>query len=234
MPNSLSLFSALAIKKALDEVILGAFEKESGITIEGVYDPTTVLLKRIDEGARPDVVVAVRSAISQLGESGIVAPDTVVEVAKVGVGLATAPHLDSPDISTVDALKSALTSARSVAYSRSGASGIYFAELIERLGIADQVNANATVVPKGFTALAVMDGRADLAVQQLSELRFVPEAKIVGPFPADAQHFTEFTAGLGVAATQRPEAAAFLRALTDSTARDAYRDAGLEPASSLS
>ncbi|MEV6909209.1 substrate-binding domain-containing protein [Amycolatopsis sp. NPDC051071] len=222
MTTRLSLFSALSVKKALDEVLLPAFTQAE---LDVTFDPTTILVKKIGEGAKPDVVIAVSDAFTELAAAGAVTPDSRVVLAKSGIGIATAPELDSPDIGTVDALRTALTSARSVAYSRSGASGIYFARLIQDLGIADEVNARATIVEKGFTALAITDGRADLAVQQVSELKFVPQARIIGPLPDGAQHYSELSAALGCSAP--PEAADLLRFLSGPEAKAAYRDAGL-------
>ncbi|WP_410652724.1 molybdate ABC transporter substrate-binding protein [Amycolatopsis sp. cmx-4-54] len=221
----ITLFSALSVKKALDDVLLHAFTKKHGVDVDVTYDPTTILVEKISEGAKPDVVIAVSSAFTELAAAGAVTPESRVVLARSGIGIATAPELDSPDIGTVDALRTALTSARSVAYSRSGASGIYFADLIRKFGIADEVNARATIVEKGFTALAVTDGRADLAVQQISELKFVPQAKIIGPLPDGAQHYSEMSAALGC--TAPPEAADLLRFLSGQEAKAAYRDAGL-------
>ncbi|MEU3624755.1 molybdenum ABC transporter substrate-binding protein [Amycolatopsis coloradensis] len=221
----ISLFTALSVKKALEDVLLHAFTKKHGVDVDVTYDPTTILVEKIGEGAEPDVVIAVSSAFTGLAAAGAITPGSRVVLAKSGIGIATAPELDSPDISTVDALRTALTSARSVAYSRSGASGIYFADLVRELGIADEVHSRATIVEKGFTALAVTDGRADLAVQQLSELKFVPQAKIIGPLPDGAQHYSEMSAALGRSAP--PEAADLLRFLSGPEAKAAYRDAGL-------
>ncbi|MFJ4682250.1 substrate-binding domain-containing protein [Streptomyces sp. NPDC088789] len=227
-PHTVSLFSALAVKKALDDVILTAFTEQTGTAVDGVYDPTNVLLRRIEDGARPEVMVGVTGAFPALCETGVIDRASVRGIARVGIGLAMPPGAEPPAIDTVDALITALRSARSVAYSRTGASGVHFAGLLERLGIADEVNARATVVEKGFTALAVVDGRADLAVQQMSELLFVPEARVVGPLPDGAQHFTELSAALGTAAVDRAEARALHTFLTGKEAGDAYRRAGLE------
>jgi molybdate transport system substrate-binding protein len=130
----------------------------------------------------------------------LAAADIVMDtrpVARTGVGVAVPPDAPVPDISTVDAFVSAVTSARSVAYSRSGPSGIYFAGLLERLGIAEQVTARATVVDSGPTAAALLDGRADLAIHQLSELILVPEATIAGALPEAIQEYTYFSTALG-------------------------------------
>ncbi|MFD4628973.1 class II aldolase/adducin family protein [Streptomyces sp. NPDC058284] len=228
LPRAVALFSALAIKKALDDTVLEAFTSTSGIGIDGTYEPTNVLVDRIGAGARPDVLVGVTGALEKLAASGVLDASSLRPLARVGIGVAVAPGAPDVDLTSTEALVRTLTSASSVAYSRTGASGVAFADLLERLGIADAVNSRATVVEKGFTALAVLDGRADLAVQQLSELRFVPGARVVGPLPEDVQHYTDLSIALGAEAVGLPEAAALLRHLTGDAALEAYRAAGLE------
>jgi molybdate transport system substrate-binding protein len=213
----ISLFSALSVRKALDDLPLDQFD------VEITFDPTSVLVNRITAGVRPDVLIAMTESFPALEAS--IDLSSRVALAKTGVGVAVARGQDAPDISTVEALRTALTEARSVAYSRTGASGIYFAKLIEDLGVAAEVNARATVIEKGFTAHAVVDGRADLAVQQMSELKFVPEAQVVGPLPETVQHHNELSIALGIDAG--PEALALLRFLTGPEARTAYAGAGL-------
>lgn len=247
MPT-ITLFSTLAVRKALDEGILAGFTDATGIRVDPTFDPTNVLLDHIEAGARPDVMIGVTAQLDPLGAAGVVDLSTRVPIATVGVGVAASPDVRVPDISSVDALVSALLAARSVAYSRTGASGVYFAALLDRLGIADEVNARATVVEKGFTALAVIDGRADLAIQQLSELVFVPEAVLVGPLPDAVQHHTEFAAVVGAAGAgaagagapaprdSRLEAlaagAAFVRYLAGAQSAAEFRATGLDPVSS--
>ncbi|QDQ16097.1 ABC transporter substrate-binding protein [Streptomyces spectabilis] len=227
-PRPVALFSALAVKKALDDTVLEAFTSTTGIDVDGVYEPTNVLLRQIEGGARPDVLVGVTGALEKLAASGVLSAPSLRPLARVGIGVAVPPGAPAVDIATTGALIRALTSARSVAYSRTGASGVAFAALLQRLGIADEVNSRATVVEKGFTALAVTDGRADLAVQQLSELRFVPRARVVGPFPEEVQHYTDLSVALGADAVDRAGAGALLRHLTSAPALAAYRAAGLE------
>ncbi len=80
----------------------------------------------------------------------MLAPDSVADVAVSLVGIAVKAGAAKPDIGSVEALKAALLQARSIAYSQIGASGVFFAELIQRLGIADAVNAKATIIPSGL------------------------------------------------------------------------------------
>jgi molybdate transport system substrate-binding protein len=125
-------------------------------------------------------------------------------------------------------LRDALLAAR-VAYSRIGASGILFASLIERMGIAAEINARAVVIPSGLTAARLVSGEADLAVQQISELKQVDGIEVIGPIPAALQTPAIFSAGL-MAASSRPALAGdLLRHLASSEFADALRAAGLEP-----
>ncbi|MDE8670158.1 substrate-binding domain-containing protein [Pseudarthrobacter sp. H3Y2-7] len=222
---ALTLFCAFALKQAVEQTILPAYIAAGGHPVEAVYEPTFRLLTRIEAGARPDVMAGITGTLADLAASHIVTG--LRPLARTGVGVAVPPDAPVPDISTVDAFASAVTSARSVAYSRSGPSGIYFAGLLERLGIAGEVKARATVVDSGPTAAALLDGRADLAIHQLSELILVPEATIVGPLPEDIQEYTDFSTALGAAslAAGGQELRAFLHG---PEARTAYAANGLE------
>ena len=222
----LTFFCAFALKQAVEDVILPAYLKAGGTPVEAVYEPTFRLLTRIESGARPDVIVGITGSLADLIMAEIVTD--AWPVARTGVGVAVPPDVPVPDISTLDAFITAVTNARSVAFSRSGPSGIYFAGLLERLGIAEQVKARATVIDSGPTALALLDGRADLAIHQLSELILVPEATIVGPLPEAIQEYTDFSTALGRSAS-RPAGAEDLREFLHSAeAKSAYAANGLE------
>jgi molybdate transport system substrate-binding protein len=223
-----TLFCAFALKRAVEDVILPAFVQASGMTVEAVFEPTFRLLTRIEAGARPDVMAGITGSLADLVEANILTDPR--RVARTGVGVAVPPDAPIPDISTVDAFVAAVTSARSVAYSRSGPSGIYFAGLLERLGIAEQVKARATVIDAGPTAVALLDGRADMAIHQLSELVLVPGAKIVGPLPAAVQEYTDFSTALGSEASRPGGATALRDFLHSPVAFTAYAANGLETA----
>jgi molybdate transport system substrate-binding protein len=168
--NTVSLFSALVIQGAVNEVIAPAYKAATGGELIIHFDPTSVLVTRILGGERGDVIVAIDKNIDELIAAGIVSERGRVPLVRTGVGIAVRAGAAKPDISTLSAFKRALLGARSVAYSRTGASGIYFAALVERLGIAEAINARATIIEKGLVAEALLFGAADIAVQQLSEL----------------------------------------------------------------
>ncbi|WP_156252344.1 molybdate ABC transporter substrate-binding protein [Pseudactinotalea terrae] len=227
-PTTLTLFSGLALKDVLEDAVLPAYAAGGGHQIDTVYEPTSALVGRIREGQVPDLIIGVADSLHELATEGILDGDRLAPLVRSGLGVATLPGAPVPALRSVEEFVVTLRSARSVAYSRGGASGIYFAGLLERLGIADDVNSRATIVPGGFTGEALLDGRADLAVQQVIELRSVPGVRIAGTFPPDMQHYIDLWLGRA-AAPAAPAAVATLQDfLTSAVALEAYTAAGLE------
>jgi molybdate transport system substrate-binding protein len=158
-----------------------------------------------------------------------VVADSRTDLARSFVGIAVKAGADHPDIATESALRATLLGARSVAYSRIGASGIFFAQLIERMGIASDVNTRARIIPSGLTAELLLGGEADLAVQQLSELKLVTGAEIVGPLPFPLQSPVVFSAGRLMASKRVVQSDRVLRYLASAAVATVLREAGLEP-----
>lgn len=224
----LLLMSALAVKEPLDTLLREAVTTRE-LAIETAYEPTAVIERAIAEGARPDIVVCTTPAMERLVAQGVIDPETVQLLAESSIGVAIVPGAPVPDLSGVDELIEALLAARAVAYSRTGASGQSFARLIDRLGIADRVNARAVVIEKGFVAETLLDGRADIAIQQLSELATVAGVEIVGPLPEAAQDRIVLTAGAATGRTTHPAVRAVNEALGSARMAELLTAAHLEP-----
>ena len=152
-------------------------------------------------------------------------------MARGGIGIAVRAGAPKPDISTVEALKRALLDTKSIAYAKEGASGIYFARLIERLGIAEAMLPK-TKFGAGNVAELVAKGEADMAVQLITELMAVPGAELVGPLPAEVQHYVVLTAGVGADVKDSGPAKDLIKFLTAPSAVPVLKAKGLEPGSS--
>jgi molybdate transport system substrate-binding protein len=228
MKTTIRLFSTLALMGAIRN-LADRFETETGTHIDPVFAPTVGLLERLRNGEPADVLILTTEALDDLAAKGTVAPESCIHLARSFVGLAVKAGVAPPDISTEDALRKTLLGARSVAYSRIGASGIFFAQLIEQMGIAPEVNARALVVPSGFTAERLVSGEADIAIQQLSELKLVAGVDLVGPLPLHLQTPGVFSGGRVAASERAAQADALLKYLASSAAAPVLRESGLEP-----
>jgi molybdate transport system substrate-binding protein len=207
--------------KVLSTIALGEAWHELQPRFETTGHKLTLVLgtsggiaKRVADGETGDVIVGTSGGIEGLVRAGKVTAGTSAPVARSQVGLAVRKGAPRPDISTPEALKQTLLGAKAVAYSDpagGGASGIHLAKVLDRLGIAAQVNARAKLGRAVPNAAAVVKGEADVAVQQIPELLAVPGVEVVGPLPGDLGNTTTFSAA--VLATSRDPAAA--KALVD-------------------
>jgi molybdate transport system substrate-binding protein len=119
------------------------------------------LRKRIQEGETADVMILSRAALDELQGQGKVASGSIVDVASSYVAIAVRAGAAKPDIGTADALKRSLLAVKSIVYAdpaRGGASGVHFAKVLDRLGIADQMKAKTVLVPGGQAAETVSKG----------------------------------------------------------------------------
>jgi molybdate transport system substrate-binding protein len=220
----LRVLSSLALKGVLER-FRSAFQDSVG-PLELRFDATQAILPLVRRGEPADLLILTAEAMDELRASGAVIQ--CWPLGSSGVGVAVRAGAPKPDIRSVEALKSALLSARSVAHSKVGASGIYFSELVERLGIASRLQKRV-VVEKGPVGRVVADGAAELGVQQLCELSPVPGIEIVGPLPEPVQALTYFAAGIPAAAVFPERARALVELLRADTARAAMTEGGLQP-----
>jgi len=228
MENVVRLLSTLALKGAVRS-FARRYQAAGGAHIDADFAPTLALLDRVRGGEGADVVILTREGLDELAAKGTVAADSCVDLARSYVGIAVKAGASHPDIATEAALRVALTGARSVAYSRIGASGIFFAQLIERMGIAAEINARARIVPSGFTAERLVTDVADLAVQQIGELKQVAGIEVVVPIPLQVQTPAVFFAGRLAASKRAAQADALVKYLASPGAAAALRESGLEP-----
>lgn len=140
-----------------------------------------------------------------------------------------------PDISSVEAFRSTLLAAKSIAYSDSGSGTYLSTRLFPKLGIAEEVAGKSRKVrgpPSGEPVAAVVArGEAEIGFQQVSELIHVPGVTFVGTIPAEVQ-LVSFFAGALTSTVQQPEAAiALLRFLASPEAAPVISKAGLKPLS---
>jgi molybdate transport system substrate-binding protein len=217
-----------------------AFERASGhhlITTRGpsIGDSPEAIPTRLARGETADVVILDGGAADELGKRGLVRADSKVELARSLIGMVVRAGAAKPDISSVEALRSTLLAAKSIAYSDS-ASGTYLSStLFAKLGIADQVSGKSRKVrgpPSGEPVAAVVArGEAEIGFQQVSELIHVPGITFVGTIPAEVQLVTFFAGALTSTVKQPEPAIALIRFLASPQAAPVILKAGLQPLS---
>jgi molybdate transport system substrate-binding protein len=217
-----------------------AFERASGhhlVTTRGpsMGDSPESIPTRLARGEAADVVILDGGAADALGKRGLLHADSKIELARSLVGMVVPAGAAKPDISSVEAFRSTLLAARSIAYSDSGSGTYLSTTLFPRLGVADQIAGKSRKVrgpPSGEpVASVVARGEAEIGFQQVSELIHVPGVTFVGTLPAEVQPIFSF-AGALTSTVQQPEAAsALIRFLASPEAATVVSKAGLLPPS---
>jgi molybdate transport system substrate-binding protein len=225
--TSIDVLSTLALRGVLVEMA-DEFRALTGLSFTATYKSTNMILNLIAEGATADMTIITREAVDRLVRDGILVDGSTADLAQSGVGLAVRAGAPKPDISTVAALQRALLETKSIAFTRLGASGMHFAQVIERLGIADEVRRKAHI-GDAYIGEVVARGDAEMAVQQISELMPVAGIDIVGPLPDDVQKISMFAAGVFRAARNPDGAEKLITFLADPRLAPLLVRKGLEP-----
>lgn len=226
------ILSSGAMREAI-VALTPEFERRTGQHIVLDSDTAGALTKRIESGEQFDLVVVTTANIQELIQMQKVLADSATPIATVGVGVCVKKGATKPDISTVEAFRRTLLAAKSVAYidPASGASsGIYVDNLLQRLGIADQVRAKAVLQRGGRAADLIASGKAEIGIQQISEIVPAPGVTLVGPLPESIQNVTSYSAGISKSSSQSAAVRMLLSVLRDSGAVRILKDQGMTPA----
>jgi molybdate transport system substrate-binding protein len=230
--QAINVYSTIAMCGALEELV-PQFQKESGLTLALTWGTAAMLTKRIEAGEPADVAILTRGNIDALSKEGKIAAGTEAILAQSGIAVAIKRGARKPDITTPEALKQTLLDAKSIAYSdpaSGGASGVHFATVLDRLGIAEDMKAKTKFPPPGGNAATlVATGEAELAVQQKAEIMNAAGVDVVGPLPGNLNKITEFAVGLS-AIGKNPEAEkAFVKFLQSPEAAKVFKASGFDP-----
>jgi len=222
----IKMISTIGVKMALPDII-GEFERTSGHKVSITYGTASLLKTRILEGEPADLVFLTAPIVDDLSKAGRVA-GARVDIARSGSGFGVKAGAPKPDISTPEALKRTLLAAKSIGYSKAGASGVLFLKIAEQLGIAGEIAAKLVDAP--VVGEAIAKGDAEIGIQQDPELMAVPGVDIVGPVPPPLQVITTFSVGLDAKAKEVEAAKALIKFLSAPTAGKVYKSKGLDPA----
>jgi molybdate transport system substrate-binding protein len=190
----------------------------------------TSIPNRLRRGEPVDVVIVADAVLVGFIKEGLIIAESYTPVARSAIGMAVRAGARRPDISTVDALRRTLLQAHSIAYSAS-VSGEYLSnELLQRLGIADQVLSKCRRIEGGERVGAVVArGEAEIGFQQISELLPISGIDHVTPLPPEVQKISVFSAGIARSTADSEAAHTLIRFLASPEAAGAITRSGLEP-----
>ncbi len=227
MQSDLKIFSSTAMYSIFQE-LLPRFNKETGVLPSVIFDSSNMILDRVHSGEVADVIILTNLAIDRLAKEGKVASNGHTNIAKSGMGIVVRSGTTHPDISSVRALKNTLMHVNSIAYTTTGASGVYFTKLINILGLAEQLKDKLITPKGGHVAKIVASGDAEIGVQLTSELLGIPGVEYVGNLPVELQMNTIFIAAIFSNTGKSLEASKFIHFLSLPDFSPIYKQFGME------
>jgi molybdate transport system substrate-binding protein len=217
---------------AVQKRLAPAFTKATGHNVVITAATLSEIRKRMSGDVKPDAVVLPRAALLSLEKSGALRPGSMIDLARVGIGVVVKEGAPLPDISTVDALKKALVSAKSIAHpdpKGGGFTGAHIDRMFERLGIAEAVRPKV-LLGYAFTGgvANIAKGVAEIGLFNISEIVPIKGVTLAGPLPAEHQNYLVFAGALHARGEHPEPAAAYLRSLTEPSSHDAWKAGGFE------
>jgi molybdate transport system substrate-binding protein len=226
--SDLTVLSSTGLK-AVMEALVPQFEKSTKHKVAATYDTAAALKQQIDAGASFDVAVLTASVMDDVIKAGKVAADSRTVIARSGMGLAIKAGTRKPEMETTDAFKRTLVNAKSITYTKQGASGVYFAGLIDRLGLAEQLKPRITLVTSADeVGEAVASGKVEFGALPVSEILPIHGAQLGGTFPAEVQSYIVMVAGAGSTSKHGDAARSLIKYLAAPAALPVIKAKGME------
>jgi len=225
----IKVIASNGVKEALHE-LAPAFERETGHKLVISFGLATALKRQIEAGEAFDLAILPAAVIDDLAKQGKVDAASRPAIARSGVGIGIKKGAPRPDIGTPGAFKRTLLAADSITWAKEGQSGIYFAELLKRIGIAERMKGKIVPASSGVeVGQLVASGKVQLGVILINELMAAPGVEVLGPLPPELQNYTVFHAGVGVGSKDSSAAKALIKFLTTPAAGAVFKAKGQEP-----
>ena len=227
----IKIYATIGVKHSLED-LAARFEKTSGHKLAITWGTGAALAKRIQAGEQADLLVLTKQGLDTLSKDGKVVAGSERNLASSTLAVGIKKGAPRPDISTPEAFKATMLNAKSVAYpdpAGGGLSGVYFAQLAERMGFAEQLKSKAKFPADNFAGKLVASGEAEFAIQQKPELISVEGVEILGSLPADINVTTVFSAGVSKDAKESGASMELLKYLESPEATAVFKHDGLDP-----
>ncbi len=191
----------------------------------------TSIPNRLKRGEVADIVIVAEGVLRQFIADGLVLAEDATTIARSMMGFAVPAGTPDPAVRTADDLRRALLAAKAIGYSASESGRYFTTELVQRLGIADEVLPKSRLIGGGErVGTVIARGELDFGFQQISELLPVQGIAHITPLPPELQKVSSFMAGIGANSPDREAASKVIAFLRSAEAAKAIADSGLEPA----
>jgi molybdate transport system substrate-binding protein len=209
--------------------LAAAFERASGNKVTVIQEDAALLERRLNSGGPADLITINPGAIDELIRKGQVVSGTATPFVFAGLGLSVRAGAPKPDISTVEAYKATLLSAKSIGYSR-GCSGTHAAEGIAELGLTETLRPKTVFTGNGPVVDYLAKGDFEIGIQQTNIMVGAPGTDYIGALPGFLNKPCPSSVALMTASKEPETARAMIKFMTSPQAAPLLRKTHVEPA----
>ena len=225
----IKVLASNGVGTALEE-LWPAFERATGHKLAITFGLGAVFKRQIESGESFDLTILTSVAIDDLAEQGKVDAGSRAAIASSGVGIGIRQGAPRADISTAEALERTLLAAKSITWAKEGVGGVYFAGLIERMGLAGAMRRKIVPAFSGAeVGRLVATGEVQYGVILVNELMAAPGVEVLGPLPPALQKTTAFHAAVGASSKNAASARELIQFLRTPSSRAVFKAKGQEP-----
>jgi molybdate transport system substrate-binding protein len=226
--DDLTVLSSNGYQAVLED-LAPRFERATKRKLAVTYDLAATLRQQIEGGRSFDLAILTPAAIDDLIKAGRVTAASRTPLARVGLGFAIRAGARKPDVTTADAFKRTLTDVPSITYVKEGASGVAFAALLQRIGMAEALKPKTKLASsRDEVGEVIARGDAQLGVLPVSEILPMKGIQLGGAFPADVQTYIVMVAGAGAKSADSKGVDELIRFLTAADATPVLTAKGME------
>ena len=216
--------------KPVVEELTPQIEQATGRKLAADFNSSKNLRDKIQAGETFDAAIMTLDVLDDLTQKGKIASNSRTEISRTGIGVGVRAGAPKPDVSTPDALKRTLLAAKSISFNPTGASSAPTFKVFERLGIADEVKPKLVLDKEaGRPQKNVAEGRVELVISLIPEIKFFPGVDLVGPMPGDLQSYVSFGGGISADSRDKEGAQKLLKFLSGPAAVPVIKAKGMEP-----
>ncbi len=225
----IKVIASNGVRAGLEE-LAQKFIAETGNNVHIVFGLAASMKRKIEAGDEFDLAILTSAGIDDLAKQGKIDPASITPIARSGVGIAVKAGTHKYELKTADDLKRALRLATSVTWAKEGASGVYFAGVVDKLGLAEELKPKLNLAENGAeVGRKIAGGEAELGALLINEIMALPGVEVLSPLPPELQNWTVFHAGVGSGSKNAAAAKALAQFLTRPASKAVFKAKGQEP-----
>ena len=216
--------------KTVVEEMTPQIEHSIGRKLAAQFNSSKNLRDKIQAGEPFDAAILTSDVLDDLIKQGKIASGSRTEISRTGMGMGVRAGAAKPDISTPEALKKTLLNAKSISFNPTGASSAHTYDMFARMGITEAMKPKLVLDKEaGRPQMNVADGKVELVISLIPEIKFFPGVDLVGPIPAEFQSYINFAAGVATNAQDPAAAKALIQFITGPAVTPVLKAKGMEP-----